>query len=398
VPKKNTIKQIFKEHYQSFKQWALTNSYSSLRQTVDDNIEKIIYCKDPKKLGFHQYSCPNHPDNKTIIPHTCKSRSCTSCGSLATNRWADSINDSFPNKPYFHITFTLPPLISHFFAFKRKLFRLLFKATADTMLSWFWEKHKVTPAISTVIHTFGRQLNWHVHIHMIISAGGFVPSKGIRSIDSSQDYSWKNIEFIPYKMIAKRFRYLLTSSLTSELLDARYSQKVIDVLHETNWYTHCSGKLDKTIVTIGYIGRYTKRPPIAESKVLDYDGEFVTFRFTETRSKTDVIDRCPVDQFIKRFVQHIPEKHQKYIMHYGLMANRCKTFYQRQLFSLGLLFDKTKARLSEMKYRLRKMIERGFDPMVCEKCGAEMILDAVVVKVSNGLTVKFIRSNQVSLE
>jgi len=390
---KYTIKQIFKNHWSQF----IVSSYSSafwiLRPAILENVGKLLRCKDPKLNGYHLYRCPNHPNEERVVPHTCKSRSCSTCGSLAASRWADSLNRSFPNKPYFHITFTVPKLIGRFLFYHRGCLKFLFKASAETMLSWFWEKERCIPAVSCILHTFGRELNWHAHIHMVISAGGLKPLSGRRRAPVRQLYSWKNVSFVPYAMIAKRFKGKLMHLLKNSLLEY-YSQSVIDGLYNLNWYSHCSGQLDSSLLTIGYIGRYTKRPPIAQASIVDYSQskKLLTFRFVETRSKEECKYTLPVFDFIKLFVQHIPQKHAKYIYHYGLLANRCRSFYQRVLKFLELLpwLNKPHLSVESLPYHIRCYFLTKLNPLVCKICCSPLALTLIALPHRFGKGLQFV--------
>ena len=391
--RKYTIKQIFKNHWSDFVISSFASAFWILRPSISENVAKLLRCREPQLNGYHLYRCPNHPDEERIIPHTCKSRSCATCGSLAASRWADSLNQAFPNKPYFHITFTVPKLIGHFLFYHRDCLRFLFKASAETMMTWFWEKGGCIPAVSCILHTFGRQLNWHAHIHMIISAGGLKPLKGNPKNKSRQLYSWKDVSFIPYIMAGKRFKGKLMCLIKNRLLEY-YSQSVVDDLYNLNWYSHCRGQLDSTLLTIGYIGRYTKRPPIAQANIVDYQQskQQMSFVFIETRSKNQCKYTLPVFEFIKLFIQHIPQKHAKYIYHYGLLANRCRSFYQRALKFLDLLpwLDKPHLSVDSMPYHLRRYFLTKLNPLVCKICKSSLVLALVVLPNKFGRGLRFV--------
>ena len=99
-----TIKQIFKEHWESY----LSSHKDSLRQDVIWTIEKMLSCRNPERLGYHKYACPEHPDEYIIVPHSCKTRFCNSCGKVLTDKWVKGIEDDFPPTGFHHICFTVP--------------------------------------------------------------------------------------------------------------------------------------------------------------------------------------------------------------------------------------------------------------------------------------------------
>jgi hypothetical protein len=351
---KYTIKQILKENWVKFvlKNF-FTNKRILFRKTVFENIIKIINCKES---AFCKFACPNHPEQTTLVPLTCKSRSCPSCNALASHNWSAWVNGSFPNKPVAHITFTIPSDLRKFFLSNRKALKLIFKAAAETILSWFKQRYHCTPAITIVIHTFGAKMNWHIHLHMIVSLGGL-------HIDHN---SWIDIPFIPQAMVQARFKFFLLDSLRSF-----FSSSFINCLFHKHWYQHIKSSIENTKLTIDYIGRYTKHPPMAQSRILHYANGFITVLFKDYYLKEKVIHTFPVFDFILLFIYHIPDKFAKHIMHYGLMANRVRSKYQLLLKKLGLL---PWANHSEyMSWRARILKFSGKDPLACPLCGSNLL-------------------------
>jgi hypothetical protein len=230
--KTHTLKQIFKDNFQLFIQ-----KYPHLvtwRSAF--NIWKIMNCREPDGLGYATFVCPKHPSQLRIIPHSCKSRFCSVCAKTQNDKYFTKINDLFPNSSYFHITFTIPSQFRNILFEKKCLLSTIFKASADTLLS-FSAENGFIPAITCVSHTFGSDLKRHVHIHAIMSAGGLaLTGKQIRytrfkikkkkngqinkkkiTVIKNQP-KWISCEFIPYKMIQKRFQALLIEYLKRAVL------------------------------------------------------------------------------------------------------------------------------------------------------------------------------------
>lgn len=96
-----------------------------------------------------------------------------------------------------HITFTIPSSLWPFFQKDRSLLDDLFDAASFTLLSWFKGLSKMdsfVPGIICTLHTFGRDLKWHSHIHMLVTEsviGRLTP--------------WKTFDYFPFDMLRKRF-------------------------------------------------------------------------------------------------------------------------------------------------------------------------------------------------
>ena len=118
-----------------------------------------------------------------LVNHVFKSRFCCSCGTKYTLDRADTIARKSINCPHRHITFTIHHDLWPLFQKDRSLLNLLFDAVSSTILSWFYEqnhKENFTPGFISTLHTFGRDLKWNPHIHVLITegaAGNFTPWK-----------------------------------------------------------------------------------------------------------------------------------------------------------------------------------------------------------------------------
>lgn len=125
-----TIKQIFQDWWGVYR-----SAHPELPEYILDNIRKMLSCRDPNLLGYAKAVCPSHPDQITIIPHSCKSRFCNSCGKIAVDKWLVTACDAFPNVPYAHITWTVPselqPLLKEHPEHRKLLFQISNRIVLD---------------------------------------------------------------------------------------------------------------------------------------------------------------------------------------------------------------------------------------------------------------------------
>lgn len=198
-----TLKRILQKHWPSFVQ----KHHDHLRSSIIEEVEKVLACRDPKKQGYHLYRCPNHPEVERIIPHSCKSRFCSSCGKVMTDNWMEQAVGSFLDVPYHHLVFTIPQQLRSVFAWDRKLLGILFGAAKDTVRQWCQDEAGYVPGVVMVMHTFGSDLKFNPHIHMLITEGGLSP-------DRTQ---WVHNEFIPWKMLKERWKYHVVTALKPKL-------------------------------------------------------------------------------------------------------------------------------------------------------------------------------------
>ena len=204
VSGKYTIKQIFEDNgnWERFQA-----EHPNLRQNIPDEVAKVLRCKDPQESGYHRYACPDHPGETRVVPHTCKSRFCSSCGKVGTDQWIERAMVSFLDVPYRHIVFTIPSELWNIFPYDRALLSRLFTAAERTVLEWCKQKKRYVPGVVTVLHTFGSVLNFNTHIHLLMTEGGLSPNRE----------QWVSNDFIPWKMLKDRWKYWIMEFLRPEL-------------------------------------------------------------------------------------------------------------------------------------------------------------------------------------
>ena len=296
----------------------------------------------------------------------------------------ERIEDDFPHHSFHHICFTVPQELRQVLDEYRFLLNCLFRASSKTVLSWSKERHFL-PAIVSSSHTSGRNLKFHPHIHMLMSSGGI-------DLKSKRLNQWKRCSFIPFKMLHKRYRFLLIRELKRAI--RKYLEEspnpgklsafsypgildsFLDPLLEMNWYVHDSTELPSEDFTVSYIVRYAKRPPLAEWRILDYskdsdwDRHIVTFSYKE-RQQPEVKWTVPVEKFISLLIQHIPPKHFRVVRYYGALATRTKPLFKR---ILSKLFRRMKEMVKFDRWRERITSFTGKDPLRCPICQREMEL------------------------
>lgn len=375
---KYSIKHIFQhnDNWINFK-----NHYAPLiRPDVHYNIDRVFLCKTDK-LGFHQYACPQCGHTKKV-PHTCKSRFCSSCGKIAVDTWAQKSISQFPDIQYRHIVFTLPEQLRTLCLLNRKLMlNALFKFASQAIISWSKEQKNCTPGIISVLHTFGKTLEFNPHIHIIVSCGGL----------SSDQTQWITIPLFPEKVLKARWKYFVLNFVRSSfkknilqlakplILFNSYPafNSFINMLYKRYiWYVHIGRKLSSLFFTIQYIGRYTKRPVLAETRISHYNGNSVTFWYDDKILQEKVSINLPVTDFIKRIIRHIPDKYFKQIRYFGIFANRNKM--KLSSIVVALLNKRFFPPSNIPSWRQRMLDQNGFDPLACPLCKTLMLLSFIV--------------------
>ena len=399
-----SLKQIFKENWKNF----LALHDTAIMWYMAYNVWKVMNCREPDGLGFATFACPDHPGEIQTVPRSCKSRFCSVCAKIQSDKWVTDINQSFPNCPYLHVTFTVPSQFRTLLFEKRELLNAVFTACTETLVS-FCKEQGFLPAITAVLHTFGSDLKRHVHIHVIISAGGLKltgkaerysryiarkkkdPRAKMKKVSVlTENPEWISWTKFPYQMLQKRYqailikhlKALIQKNISSDNPDKdlqMFSSPILckaffDDLKEeykNGFYVHISDERTELRQTAAYIGRYARRPPISELRIKDYTGDSITYEFKDYRNNASKVRHTlETTRFIKRLVRHIPPHYFNVIRHYGLSACRVRSIYTK-------ITDKLLGKLPAVKavhnWRERQTIFRGEDPLCCRICQKTMI-------------------------
>lgn len=357
------IKDIFEDHWNKF-----LKSYPNIniRETVFDNINKMLKCKT-LDLGFDVFKCPNCGKEKFCF-HTCKSRLCSSCGNKYNTERQTSIFSKLFKFKHRHVVWTIPEELRNYFREDRQRLSLLFKASQIVIESWFHDKYKkknITPAFISVLHTYGRSIIWNPHIHMILLEGGI-----------NKD-SFVPVNFFSYAAFRKRFMKVLLDLLGKEINTVEFKnlKRTLYKNLKDGFYVYSPPSKFKSVdALIKYVTRYVSRPVMAESRILNYDGTYVTFWYQRHEDNKIVIEKIHAFEFISRIILHIPEKNQKYIRYYGCYNESTKivTSKMKEMFRK---FNQKSIELKKTitKWRLNIQFSFNIDPLKCPNCDTIMI-------------------------
>ena len=386
--KKCKIKTILEDHWNGF----LKIYENKIRDNVKKEVEKVLKCKDTK-YGFIELKCDKCNTTKKI-GFTCKSRFCTSCGKIYTDNWIDNMLGNLINVKHRHIVFTIPEELRKFFGIDRQRLKILPKCAARAVTSWMHslnKKEEFTPGIVTVIHTFGRDLKWNPHVHMMVTEGG----KGNIT-------EWRHIRHISYESLRKRWQKILLDEVTSISGNTKEVKLLKNKLYkekDKGFYVYAKTEIKSAKTAAKYVGRYVGRPAIAESRILKYDGKNVTYKYTRHEDNKVIVETVHVYEFIKRIIRHIPEKNFKMIRYFGIYSRRSKgkvnfiKMIDKRILSI---------RKSIANWENRILAIAGVDPCKCPNCKNKMRFHDIVYpkygSMRERLRIKIISENEDKLE
>ena len=276
---------------------------------------------------------------------------------------------------------------------KKKLLKAAYSCVRQCMIICY--QRDIMPGAMCVLHTFGRDLKTNCHIHMIITEGGY-DDTGI----------WRRYSYLPFERKGK-IKVTINELWRDAVLDilrlnlprtqgnGRFLNSYRD--HYPKGFYVYSPKENripskmKAKNKAKYITRYVKHPVISDSRLLDYDGHFVTFWYDHPSTRSRIIVKMDVFEFLGKIFSQIPDKHFKLVLYYGLYSPkyRNKPSYQSIFNESGVIINP-----EQCSWRQRRLMETGVDPLVCETCGYELVLASVVFRDKHGYRIFYYLNNE----
>jgi len=321
------LADIIRQHGDSYRAQHETQLSSTQRRVM----QAIASCRTAE-LGGHVESCDDC-GHQRISYNSCRNRHCPKCQSLARAQWIEDRQSELLPCPYFHVVFTLPEEIAAI-AYQNKalVYNLLFAATADTLLTIAADPKHLGAQIGffAVLHTWGQQLTHHPHLHCVVPGGG-LSDDGERWIGCRPGF------FLPVRVLSRFFRrrflellkqafdldQLQFFSALEELREREAFQRYLEPLRHKEWVVYAKAPFAGPQQVLDYLGRYTHRVAISNSRLLTIEDGHVTFRYKDYHDgDAQKTMSLTADEFIRRFVLHVLPPGFHRIRYYGFLGNR----------------------------------------------------------------------------
>lgn len=371
VKEKNIkVSGILKDHWAEFKKTMIHRVPADMRKSVVEAVEKTLKCGDVKK-GYTKYRCIECDSHEEVVAgHTCKSRFCNRCGKVYVENWVNKQVETILDVSHRHTVFTVPEELRVEIYRNRELLKDISDAIYGVISRWYEKKgknKKYMPGVITVVHTFGRSLDFNPHVHALVTEGAL-----------DKENKWKAEKYIPYEYLRKAWQKVLMDIVKTKLVPKKPQlRKLVNELYKRypkGFYVHAETKMDGAKRAAQYIGRYLARPAIAEYRIISYDGKMVKFWY-EDHTTNEIVEReLPVLEFIGKLIMHIPKKNFKMVRRYGLYRRDLNKLSKKSV-ELQQYYKKQKKEevKTEKKTWKQRIIENfGKNPIKCRKCGKEM--------------------------
>ena len=362
----NSIQDVFQRGYAEY---CRKYKVSSVQRKAATDIMK---CKTGE-LGYFVYTCSDcgYTDERAC---SCRNRHCPSCQSIPRERWIDERkSEVFDESQYFHIIMTIPQELNQLFYLNQdKLYPLLHLCSSQCTIELSRSSRGMggTPCVTQVLHTWGRKLNYHPHIHSIVSGIGL--SKTNQLVRCKEDY------LFPLSMLMEMFRgkllyhindlYLSDSLLIPQNLRKDFAwSNLMSKLHYIDWAPYIKETFNGNGNAIDYLGRYTYHVAISNSRIKEVSDTHVTFKFFDFKTQSYQDATITLVEFIYRYLRHVLPKGMQKIRYSGLLNNRFKN-RNLQLLSILLHQKRRKAILKDLN--MAEILKQlwSTDITICPQC------------------------------
>jgi Putative transposase/Transposase zinc-binding domain len=364
------FKQIFADHWETFAQ-----AHPRYQTTYYDGlVAKMLACGNPDKMGHIEYRCLHCGQGKHLVAMSCKSSLCLRCAKVAVDNWVTQVSKALHEGViYRHIILTVPAMFRTAFYQNAAVVFSAFMRCGGQCLDDFYSEVRgkaLRGGSITVLHTHGRNGQYHPHLHLLATSGGY----------DTQGERWEPLQYVPYALLRRKWQWHLLTMLRqtlqteaiNQLVDACFRKYPNGLVSNVQ-----KGQVPAESQSVArYVAKYVVSPPISVRRIDRYDGERVTYHDRSHRTDRMEHETVPVDTCIGRMVQHTMPKGFKRIRHSGVQATKTfakvKVMIQAALAKVEGVVKGAIKSIARLTYRQRYEQSTGRDPFRCPPCQGEM--------------------------
>ncbi len=326
------------------------------------------------EMGGHQYHCRDC-DHTFWVYHGCRNRACPACHGRRMRDWLEAREAELLPCDYYHVVATVPEELRHLFLSDQKfMYSLLMRTVASAVIDLTHDRKYLgaKPAILMVLHTWTGRLQYHPHVHLLVTGGGVT--------DDGQSWRQPPGRFLlPVKALSK----LVAARLRDGLKKAK--PKAFDGLPRKTWKREwCSfckhyGRGKRAV--LDYLARYAFRIAITNARIVAMNDTHVTFRYKHRETGEWKLCRLLGVEFLRRFLMHVLPRGFHKLRYYGLWHHSKRHLHQRARLLLSLLVPVCLAEcllIADVAAEANRMSEgkdaseEGGSPL-CPHCGSHRV-------------------------
>ncbi|MBK8055994.1 MAG: transposase zinc-binding domain-containing protein [Saprospiraceae bacterium] len=215
-------------------------------------IRAIRVCKTPA-LGGTIIRC-NDCGHKHYIYHSCGHSHCMICQSIKREQWVDKLRNKLLKIPYVHTIFTLPHQLNNLARNNESVIYSLIMKVAWMTIKNIGSKSGYTPGMTSILHTFGSDMKYHIHVHALVTFGGL-------SDDGAWIYPKDKHKLDKYRSICASYKAIFIKELRTLHKSGKINyhndfEALISEVEKIRWVVHSTRPTMDTKIIEDYLAKY----------------------------------------------------------------------------------------------------------------------------------------------
>jgi hypothetical protein len=296
------FQQIFAEHWDAF-----AHAHPRYQTPYYEGlVAKMLACGNPEKMGYVAYRCLRCGQGTHRVAMSCQSSLCLRCAKVHVDNWVSQVSQSLhAGVLYRPIILTVPAMFRTTFYHNAEVVLNACMRCGAQCLDDFYSTVRgqaLQGGSITVLHTHGRNGQYHPHLHLLATSGGY----------DAQGERWEHLQYLPYDLLRRKWQWHLLTMLR-QTLKTDAVQRLVDACFR-QYPDGLVTNVQKGAVPAQYhsvarsIAKDVVSPPIAVRRIDRYDGTRVTYHYRAHRTERMEHETVDVDTFIGRMVQHTMSK------------------------------------------------------------------------------------------
>lgn len=319
------IQELFRDHAARYRE----RFAGRLPAGHSKTIKAICQCRSGL-CGHHMFACPQCAQAH-VANASCGNRHCPVCANEKAAEWVYRQQLRLLPCTYFLATFTLPEGLRELAQrHPRVVYDALLNEAAASLRTLEADKRFVGAQVAGffgVLHTWGRQLQYHPHAHFVIPGGGLTKRRD-RWVPANGQF------LVHVRALSALFR----GKMRAAIEEAGLLKEIPAEVWRKPWVVHCKPAGDGRHV-MKYLGAYVFRVAISDARIEAYDGSNVTFRYQKVGSSKWRRMCLPAQEFMRRFLQHTLPKGFVKVRHYGFCSANFAVPVQKIREMICLLYE-----------------------------------------------------------
>ena len=374
-----TLRGIFQEHFERYAE----------RRGLPLYVHRAAYwisrCRTAE-LGGHVRRCPAGHVERAFY-NSCHQRGCPQCQALATEAWLERQRARLLACAHHHLIFTIPHELNALWRWNRPaMAQLLFDAVRAVLFELLGDPRYLgaKPAFLSALHTWGRSLSLHPHVHVLAADGGL-----------DENGAWvrpRRSHFLPARVLMLLFRGKLLAALreatergTLRLPPDSSRERTLSLLNRLGrkkWNVHIRARYAHGQGVTAYLARYLKGGALKNTQLVSADASCVRFRYTPHRDEDDgpsqpMLMTLSPEAFFDRYLTHIAPPRLQSVRGYGLYGQRQGAALDQARAALGQTPVEEPEPLSAPRFLAR--FGQTPEAARCPRCGSILVFASTLI-------------------